>query len=184
MRKTSRMPWTERPARHLADVAERRNGAGPCSHRREGDSAGGSCKQAHNNGFHPILPLRGKILNTERARLNRALSNAEIKSVVSAVGGGIARDFQVEDMRYAGIAIFVDADVDGLHITTLLLTLFWRFMRPMIDAGRLYVARAPALPGQQGQAEQYAYTGGGATRSSPALASGARASSATRAWAR
>ena len=95
---------------------------------------------------------------TERARVNRALSNAEIKSIVSAVGGGIARDFRVEDMRYAGIAIFVDADVDGLHIMTLLLTLFWRFMRPMIDAGRLYVARAPLYQVSKGRRSEYAYT--------------------------
>jgi DNA gyrase subunit B len=124
----------------------------------EGDSAGGSCKQARNNRYHAILPLRGKILNTERARLNRALGNNEIKSIVSAVGAGIGLDFRVEDMRYGGIAIFVDADVDGLHIMTLLLTLFWRLMRPMIDEGRLYVARAPLYQLQKGKQTRYAYT--------------------------
>lgn len=124
----------------------------------EGDSAGGSCKQARNNRYHAILPLRGKILNTERARLNRALSNNEIKSIVSAVGAGIGLDFRVEDMRYGGIAIFVDADVDGLHIMTLLLTLFWRLMRPMIDEGRLYVARAPLYQLKKGKQTRYAYT--------------------------
>ena len=142
----------------LADVAKNADTARTVLYIVEGDSAGGSCKQARNNRFHAILPLRGKILNTERARLNRALSNAEIKSIVSAVGGGIARDFRVEDMRYAGIAIFVDADVDGLHIMTLLLTLFWRFMRPMIDAGRLYVARAPLYQVSKGKRSEYAYT--------------------------
>ncbi len=142
----------------LADVAKNADTAHTVLYIVEGDSAGGSCKQARNNRFHAILPLRGKILNTERARLNRALSNAEIKSIVSAVGGGIGRDFRVEDMRYAGVAIFVDADVDGLHIMTLLLTLFWRFMRPMIDAGRLYVARAPLYQVSKGRRSEYAYT--------------------------
>ncbi len=124
----------------------------------EGDSAGGSCKQARNNRYHAILPLRGKILNTERARLNRALSNNEIKAIVSAVGAGIGLDFRAADMRYGGIAIFVDADVDGLHIMTLLLTLFWRLMRPMIDEGRLYIARAPLYQLKKNKLTRYAYT--------------------------
>jgi len=142
----------------LADVAKSADTTRTVLYIVEGDSAGGSCKQARDSRFHAILPLRGKILNTERARLNRALSNAEIKSIVSAVGAGIGRDFTVEDMRYAGVAIFVDADVDGLHIMTLLLTLFWRLMRPMIDAGRLYVARAPLYQVSKGRRTAYAYS--------------------------
>lgn len=142
----------------LADVAKGANTAHTVLYIVEGDSAGGSCKQARNNRFHAILPLRGKILNTERARINRALSNNEIKAIVSAVGAGIGPDFNAEDMRYGGVAIFVDADVDGLHIMTLLLTLFWRFMRPMIDAGRLYIARAPLYQVTKGKQTRYAYS--------------------------
>ena len=142
----------------LADVAKNADTDNTILYIVEGDSAGGSCKQARNNQYHAILPLRGKILNTERARLNRALSNAEIKSIVAAIGAGIARDFEVDDMRYGGIAIFVDADVDGLHIMTLLLTLFWRFMRPMIDEGRLFVARAPLYQLKSARRSAYAYS--------------------------
>jgi len=143
----------------LADVAKGADTARTILYIVEGDSAGGSCKQARNNRYHAILPLRGKILNTERARLNRALSNNEVKSIVSAVGAGVARDFRVEDMRYGGVAIFVDADVDGLHIMTLLLTLFWRLMRPMIDEGRLYVAKAPLYQITDGRRRtRYAYS--------------------------
>jgi len=142
----------------LADVAKSADTANTILYIVEGDSAGGSCKQARDNRYHAILPLRGKILNTERARLNRALSNAEIKSIISAVGAGVGRDFEVEDMRYGGIAIFVDADVDGLHIMTLLLTMFWRMMRPMIDAGKLYVARAPLYQLKSPRRVAYAYS--------------------------
>jgi DNA gyrase subunit B len=142
----------------LADVAKGADTARTILYLVEGDSAGGSCKQARNNQFHAILPLRGKILNTERARLNRALSNKEIKAIVSAVGAGVGLDFRAEDMRYGGVAIFVDADVDGLHIMTLLLTLFWRLMRPMIDEGRLYIARAPLYQLTKGRQSQYAYS--------------------------
>jgi DNA gyrase subunit B len=142
----------------LADVAKSADLDRTILYIVEGDSAGGSCKQARNNQHHAILPLRGKILNTERARLNRALSNNEIKSIVSAVGAGVGRDFQVADMRYGGVAIFVDADVDGLHIMTLLLTLFWRLMRPMIDEGRLYVARSPLYQVRKGRNSRYAFS--------------------------
>ncbi len=142
----------------LADVAKGADTTRTVLYLVEGDSAGGSCKQARNNRFHAILPLRGKILNTERVRINRALSNNEIKAIVSAVGAGIGPDFNAEDMRYGGVAIFVDADVDGLHIMTLLLTLFWRFMRPMIDAGRLYIARAPLYQLTKGKQNRYAYS--------------------------
>jgi DNA gyrase subunit B len=124
----------------------------------EGDSAGGSCKQARSNRYHAILPLRGKILNTERASLSRALSNNEVRSVVSAIGGGVGRDFRVEDIRYGGVALLVDADVDGQHILTLLLTMFWRLMRPLIDEGRLYIARAPLYQLSRSRSSRYAYS--------------------------
>jgi len=142
----------------LADVAKGADTAATVLYIVEGDSAGGSCKQARNNRYHAILPLRGKILNTERASLGRALANNEIKAMVSAIGGGVGRDFRAEDMRYGGVAIFVDADVDGLHIMTLLLTFFWRLMRPMIDEGRLYVARAPLYQVSKARASRYVYS--------------------------
>ena len=124
----------------------------------EGDSAGGSCKQARDRRYHAILPLRGKILNTERARLAKSLSNREIKSIVAAIGAGVGADFDVEQMRYGRVAILVDADVDGDHIKTLLYTLFWRLMRPMVDEGRLFVARAPLYLMRKGKERTYAYT--------------------------
>ncbi len=124
----------------------------------EGDSAGGSCKMARDRRFHAILPLRGKPLNTEGVKLTRVLNNNEIKAIVAAVGGGIGADFRVEDMRYGGVAILVDADVDGDHIRTLLYTLFWRYMRPMIESGRLYVAVAPLYLLRKGKQARYAYS--------------------------
>jgi DNA gyrase subunit B len=124
----------------------------------EGDSAGGSCKQARDRRYHAILPLRGKILNIERARLNKALSNREVKAIVAAIGAGVGADFDVGQMRYGRVAILVDADVDGDHIKTLLYTLFWRLMRPMIEAGRLYVARAPLYLLRRGNNSLYAYS--------------------------
>ncbi len=124
----------------------------------EGDSAGGSCKQARDRRYHAILPLRGKILNVERRRLDRALSNREVKAIVAALGAGVGSDFGVEDMRYGRIAILVDADVDGEHIKTLLYTLFWRLMRPVVEEGRLYVAQAPLYMLSKGSDERYAYT--------------------------
>jgi DNA gyrase subunit B len=124
----------------------------------EGDSAGGSCKMARDRRHHAILPLRGKPLNVEGIKVTRLLNNNEIKSIVAAIGGGIGADFQVEDMRYGGIAILVDADVDGDHIRTLLYTLFWRYMRPMIEAGRLYVAVAPLYLLRKGKQARYAYS--------------------------
>ena len=124
----------------------------------EGDSAGGSCKMARDRRYHAILPLRGKPLNVEGVKLTRLLSNNEIKAIIAAVGGGVGADFAVEDMRYGGVAILVDADVDGDHIRTLLYTLFWRYMRPMIEAGRLYVAVAPLYLLRKGQQARYAYS--------------------------
>jgi DNA gyrase subunit B len=124
----------------------------------EGDSAGGSCKQARNRNYHAILPLRGKILNTQRARLNKVLANSEVKAIVAAIGAGIGSDFEASKMRYGRVAILVDADVDGDHIKTLLYTLFWRLMRPMVEEGRLYVARAPLYLLRNGSESRYAYT--------------------------
>jgi DNA gyrase subunit B len=124
----------------------------------EGDSAGGSCKMARDRRYHAILPLRGKPLNVEGVKVTRLLNNNEIKSIVAAIGGGIGADFQVDDMRYGGVAILVDADVDGDHIRTLLYTLFWRYMRPMIEAGRLYVAVAPLYLIRKGNRQRYAYS--------------------------
>ena len=124
----------------------------------EGDSAGGSCKMARDRRYHAILPLRGKPLNVEGVKLTRLLSNNEIRAVIAAVGGGVGSDFSVEDMRYGGVAILVDADVDGDHIRTLLYTLFWRYMRPMIESGRLYVAVAPLYLLRKGKQARYVYS--------------------------
>ncbi len=124
----------------------------------EGDSAGGSCKMARDRRYHAILPLRGKPLNVEGVKLTRLLNNSEIKAIIAAVGGGVGADFQVDEMRYGGVAILVDADVDGDHIRTLLYTLFWRYMRPMIEHGRLYVAVAPLYQLRKGSRAHYAYS--------------------------
>ncbi len=133
----------------------------------EGDSAGGSCKQGRDRRYHAILPMRGKILNTERATITKMLGNAngknkgntEIKAIVSAIGGGIGVDFEVEKIRYGGVAILVDADVDGAHIRTLLHTLFWRHMKPLVVAGKLYIATAPLYQlRKKGQKATYVYS--------------------------
>ncbi len=128
----------------------------------EGDSAGGSCKQGRDRRYHAILPLRGKIANTESLPLTKMIGdkggNAEIKALVSAIGGGIGRDFEVDGMRYGGVAILTDADVDGAHIRTLLLTFFWRHMRAMVEAGRLYIANPPLYRIAKAKKTQYAYS--------------------------
>jgi DNA gyrase subunit B len=124
----------------------------------EGESAGGSSRQARDRHFQAILPLRGKILNVERARLDKILASKEIRSLIIALGTAIAEDFDIEKIRYHRIIIACDADVDGNHIKTLLLTLFYRYFRPVIEKGYLYIAKPPLYKIQAGKEIKYAYS--------------------------